>query len=424
MKKKLYILILVISTLIVSSFISFAESTTSLVINDEIIPIENEIIEKDNLVLVPMKDTLEAMDILVRFDDATNTYFVIYNNTMVTMPVGDSKVILQTSETDSRNVELSTAVLMINSCGYMSLMDISKIFESTANWSNDTKTAVISYEVIREFKRSDFENGYYEGYYKNGLEDGYGKFVWNSGNIYEGNWKNGVKSGYGVYTWPGGSKYEGNWVNDNMHGKATFTWSNGDVFVGNYVNDKMSDGIVRKAGGGLIYLDENGQQSSEKVDTAFSDFRQKAFNGPSYNELLKNSMGHLNEATYFKGKILQAIENQDGSTFFLMDTSAGTNALISSYNNYSTDPNYVAQVQSQILAVFSDTPVDAIKDDNVKFYGTVLQPFTYQTVDGRTITVPAIHLSYFHRYKRVSESMDDIMKNGVQDINEKFRNGN
>ncbi|MCT4634235.1 MAG: stalk domain-containing protein [Firmicutes bacterium] len=424
MKKKVYILVLTISLMIMTSLLSFADFSATLLVNDEIVATQNQILVNENTVLVPIQDTLEAMDMVVRFDDTTNTYFIYHINTVFTMPVDSNKIVVQSSETSSKNVELGTSISQINSCGYMSLMDINKLLPSNANWSADTKTASISYEVVREFKRVDFETGYFEGFYRNGFKDGQGKLVWNSGDSYEGNWKRSKKHGYGVYTWSSGSKYEGNWVNDNMHGKATFTWSNGDVFVGNYVNDKMSDGMIRKANGSIIYLDENGQQTNEKVDTAFSTFRQKAFNGPSYNELLKNSMGHLNEATYFKGKILQAVQNQDGSNFFLMDTASGTNALISSYNTYSTDPNYVQQVQSKILAVFSDTPVDAIKDDNVKFYGTVLQPFTYQTVDGRTMTVPAIKVHYFHRYKRVSESMDDILKNGVTDINEQFRNKN
>jgi len=59
----------------------------------------------------------------------------------------------------------------------------------------------------------------YEGNYKNGVPNGYGKMTWSDGDVYEGNWKNNYQDGYGKMTWSDGDVYEGNWENGNMSDK-------------------------------------------------------------------------------------------------------------------------------------------------------------------------------------------------------------
>ena len=83
------------------------------------------------------------------------------------------------------------------------------------------------------------------------LEDGYtdtngnrqGRFIFHfvGGNVYEGNYKNGAKNGYGKMTWSDGEAYEGNWENGAPNGYGKYTWSNGEVYEGNWENGNMSD---------------------------------------------------------------------------------------------------------------------------------------------------------------------------------------
>lgn len=54
----------------------------------------------------------------------------------------------------------------------------------------------------------------YEGYWKDGVACGRGKFFHIDGDVYDGNWEGDKANGYGVYIHSNGSKYEGDWIND------------------------------------------------------------------------------------------------------------------------------------------------------------------------------------------------------------------
>ena len=44
-----------------------------------------------------------------------------------------------------------------------------------------------------EAKKKKYPNGdYYEGEWKKGQPDGFGKMIYANGNVYEGNWENGL----------------------------------------------------------------------------------------------------------------------------------------------------------------------------------------------------------------------------------------
>ena len=44
-------------------------------------------------------------------------------------------------------------------------------------------------------------------------------------------------NGYGVYVWESGEKYEGFWKNDKKNGQGTYTWASGTVKKGKWIND-------------------------------------------------------------------------------------------------------------------------------------------------------------------------------------------
>jgi hypothetical protein len=88
--------------------------------------------------------------------------------------------------------------------------------------------------------QSTTANAKYDG--NNGTDatqDGYGTYVYPTGDKYEGNWKDYRKNGHGVFTWVNGNKYDGNWENDQITGQGTFTWSNGNSFTGDWKNNKI-----------------------------------------------------------------------------------------------------------------------------------------------------------------------------------------
>ena len=63
------------------------------------------------------------------------------------------------------------------------------------------------------------------------------------GDVYEGFWKNGLKDGFGTYKWKNGSRYSGNWIVDKMSGLGHFYKGDTYEFVGEFINNKF-DGFA------------------------------------------------------------------------------------------------------------------------------------------------------------------------------------
>ena len=89
--------------------------------------------------------------------------------------------------------------------------------------------------------------------------NGYGKFIYDDGDIYEGDFVNGKREGQGTYTsksgkvhigrfannqpngkgklkYPDGENYEGDFVNGKFEGQGTYNFKNGEVYVGQFAN--------------------------------------------------------------------------------------------------------------------------------------------------------------------------------------------
>ena len=64
------------------------------------------------------------------------------------------------------------------------------------------------------------------------LRDGFGVYVWNTGDVYEGYWKGGKMHEKGTFRWANGDVYEGDWVDGKMTGRGRKTMANGDVYDG------------------------------------------------------------------------------------------------------------------------------------------------------------------------------------------------
>lgn len=73
--------------------------------------------------------------------------------------------------------------------------------------------------------------GLYEGYWKNNLRHGKGKYKWANGDIYEGDFVEGKKSGKGIYIFQTGERYEGDWQNDVREGKGVIYAKDGKVMI-------------------------------------------------------------------------------------------------------------------------------------------------------------------------------------------------
>jgi len=72
-------------------------------------------------------------------------------------------------------------------------------------------------------------------------ENGYGVWVYDTGDKYYGNFKDGLRSGQGSYLYANGERYVGNFENHKRNGYGSYNWTDGQLYVGNW-KDGSQDG--------------------------------------------------------------------------------------------------------------------------------------------------------------------------------------
>lgn len=153
------------------------------------------------------------------------------------------------------------------------------------------------------FGKMNYENGVYEGFFKNSKRHGFGFYIWNDNSTYIGNWENDKLSGFGLYDVKDNPKikfYTGYFSNGNYEGKGLlmtdkrqigifksgtlvtamefysndtntgctagdcqngygrFMFNNGDQFDGFFQNGKLSSGNYKFSSGGTYSGEFNG----------------------------------------------------------------------------------------------------------------------------------------------------------------------
>lgn len=392
----------VISVLIIlmaMSTVALAEEPIKVSVNGEIINFDNPPVIKDERTLVPVRKIFEALDATVRWDDTTKTVFGYIENTMITLPLNSNTAKVRTDETSINTINLDVPAQIIQSRTYVPVRFIGEAAGADVKWDGETKTVVITKEKKKNIQKFEYEDGYYEGEVKDGNYNGYGKYVWNTGDSYEGNWVNGVIHGQGTYTWASGDSYTGKWENGEMT-KGTFTKANGEVFK--------------------IGEEAQAQATDNGVD---EEFKEKAMNGVGYDELMKNSKEHIGEAAYFEGSVVEILEADNNTKVMLVDTSAFINSFIDMNNQFGDYKEEIQldNIESTIVAVSYTGDLDIQKQDYVKVYGNVTEKVSYEDIYGITYTVPAIELVEHKRNKRASEYIDEIYNGDYKTIDEKMR---
>lgn len=87
---------------------------------------------------------------------------------------------------------------------------------------------------IGHYQHNDFS---YEGDFKRGKPDGFGKFQSNSGLNYEGNFKDFEFDGFGKCVYPDGTIYEGQFKNGKRNGLGKIIHAQGHIVEGRFEND-------------------------------------------------------------------------------------------------------------------------------------------------------------------------------------------
>ena len=144
--------------------------------------------------------------------------------------------------------------------------------------------------------------------------NGWGKYEYANG-YYEGFWINGLKNGYGLYQWEGKGRYIGDWENDTMSGYGAYIADNKDNVIGEYKNGQLN-------GFGLTYIDgkwKQGIYTNGDMTTPYTFYntekelgctagdcqnkygRMKWSNGDSFTGFFKNGNMYMGTYTFASG---------------------------------------------------------------------------------------------------------------------------
>ncbi len=83
-----------------------------------------------------------------------------------------------------------------------------------------TAAGCISGDCKNGFGKYVYNNGYYEGNFKNGYRNGTGKYFYDIGDFYQGTFKDNKFNGKGIYYYTNGERYDGEWKDQRHHGKG------------------------------------------------------------------------------------------------------------------------------------------------------------------------------------------------------------
>jgi len=67
----------------------------------------------------------------------------------------------------------------------------------------------------------------YEGYFSNGMCNGWGRGITSAGEVYQGGFAEDQMEGKGFFHWPDGRIFEGEYLGGKKHGKGKFFEANG-----------------------------------------------------------------------------------------------------------------------------------------------------------------------------------------------------
>ena len=83
--------------------------------------------------------------------------------------------------------------------------------------------------------------GFYEGFFNNGLKEGYGEFLFYDGSFYKGNFKNNLMEGKGLLKYNNGDIFKGTFKKNKKHGFGIYQYKNGNIKKDKWIDDYTDD---------------------------------------------------------------------------------------------------------------------------------------------------------------------------------------
>lgn len=149
----------------------------------------------------------------------------------------------------------------------------------------------------------------YNGYYKDNVKHGHGKFIYNNGDTYEGEFMNGVRCGKGKYTSLndfGCFIYEGEWKNDVRHGFGKC------LYKEKYNNDAIdNDGIefYEEEFEGYWIDDKKNGKGEVKIRGLWSNDKSIIYNNKKDDDLTQEVTKHEQKKEYYNITCKEAFYN-------------------------------------------------------------------------------------------------------------------
>lgn len=162
------------------------------------------------------------------------------------------------------------------------------------------------------------------GCVKGDCQNGWGKYQYDNG-FYEGFWIDGMKNGYGLYGWNDTGDYIGNWMNDQMDGYGVYTADNDDLIKGIFRNGQLNGIGVTKTGEKWeqgIFNDGN-LQSAQAFSSTGNDSgctagdcqdkygRYKWSNGDAFTGFFRNGNMYIGTYTFSNGDKYSGMFNNE-----------------------------------------------------------------------------------------------------------------
>ncbi|MBI5219692.1 MAG: caspase family protein [Bacteroidia bacterium] len=110
--------------------------------------------------------------------------------------------------------------------------------KESGNWKDNVFQGAYSSDYTYNSKKGS------KGCIAGNCDNGYGMYVFDSGDKYAGEWNNGKREGQGVYYYKSGVIYTGNFKNNNLHGYGYCKWTDGSYYIGEW-----ADGSINGQGG-------------------------------------------------------------------------------------------------------------------------------------------------------------------------------
>lgn len=151
------------------------------------------------------------------------------------------------------------------------------------------------------FGKMEFENGdRFEGLwmpdsrYDNESSMVKGTYTFANGDVYKGEWEGSTINGTGTYTYVNGDKYEGPWKGGRPNGNGTYTWEDGSKYEGGfhwmYGNSVHGSGGGKHGKGTLTCVDGTKHEQEWKEG--------KLISGGSCDENSNNNTGSQGDNTF------------------------------------------------------------------------------------------------------------------------------